>query len=75
MIYDYIFDGPQKLISYECFSLTYRTLHSREPGIPPYTCVIFWTPGRRRIEMAVWSDDGKYLPANMFSYLSDRGLY
>lgn len=58
MIYDYILDGPQKLMSYECLSLTYRTFNSRDPDIPPYTCVIFWGFDRPCIDIAVWSDEG-----------------
>ncbi|KAL5093349.1 hypothetical protein Trisim1_011154 [Trichoderma cf. simile WF8] len=57
MIYDYICDGPQKLMSYKWLSLTYRAFHSRDPDIP-FTCVIFWGFDRPCIEIAVWSDEG-----------------
>ncbi|KAL7801012.1 heterokaryon incompatibility domain-containing protein [Trichoderma afarasin] len=57
MIYDYIFDGPQKLMSYHCSGLTYRTFHGFDPDIP-YTCVIFLGDDRPCIQIAVWSDDG-----------------
>ncbi|KAL6803195.1 heterokaryon incompatibility domain-containing protein [Trichoderma sp. SZMC 28013] len=56
MIYDYIFDGPQKLTSYSFSNLTYRTFHNVVPDTP-YTSVIFWGLDRPRIEIAVWCDD------------------
>ncbi|KAL6825680.1 heterokaryon incompatibility domain-containing protein [Trichoderma sp. SZMC 28015] len=57
MIYDYIFDGPQKLMSYKCLLLHYRAFHSFYPDIP-YTCVIFWGFDQPYIDIAVWSEEG-----------------
>lgn len=57
MIYDYICDGPQKLMSYKFLSLTYRAFHTSYSDIP-YTCVAFWGFDPPCIDIAVWSDEG-----------------